>query len=107
MRARFVWLAVNLCAAILAATVIAQFTDAIQALVALAVLMPIVASMGGNAGTQALTVTVRALATRNSARRTGCASSGARGWWGSATAGFAALIGLLSGLFFGTRGSGW
>ena len=44
---------------------IAQFTDTIEAFVALAVLMPIVASMGGNAGTQALTVTVRALATRS------------------------------------------
>ena len=55
----------NLGAAILAATVIAQFTDTIRAFVALAVLMPIVASMGGNAGTQALTVTVRALATRS------------------------------------------
>ena len=64
-RARFVWLAVNLGAAILAATVISQFTETIQAFVALAVLMPIVASMGGNAGTQALTVTVRALATRS------------------------------------------
>ena len=64
-RGRFVWLAVNLCAAILAATVISQFTDTIRAFVALAVLMPIVASMGGNAGTQALTVTVRALATRS------------------------------------------
>ena len=44
---------------------ISQFTDTIQAFVALAVLMPIVASMGGNAGTQALTVTVRAMATRS------------------------------------------
>ena len=44
---------------------ISQFTDTIQAFVALAVLMPIVASMGGNAGTQALTVTVRAIATRS------------------------------------------
>ena len=62
---RWPWLAVNLGAAILAATVIAQFTEAIRAFVALAVLMPIVASMGGNAGTQALTVTVRAIATRS------------------------------------------
>ncbi len=64
-RTRFVWLAINLVAAILAASVVAQFTDTIEAIVALAVLMPIVASMGGNAGTQALTVTVRALATRD------------------------------------------
>ena len=65
VRGRIVWLTVNLGAAILAATVIAQFTDTIRAFVALAVLMPIVASMGGNAGTQALTVTVRAIATRS------------------------------------------
>jgi magnesium transporter len=45
--------------------VIAQFSEAIAQIVVLAVLMPIVASMGGNAGTQCLTVTVRALATRN------------------------------------------
>ena len=63
--ARFPWLAVNLITAILASLVIAQFANTIQNLVALAVLMPIVASMGGNAGTQTLTVTVRALATRD------------------------------------------
>ena len=64
-RARFPWLAVNLLTAILASTVIAQFAETIHSLVALAVLMPIVASMGGNAGTQTLTVAVRALATRD------------------------------------------
>ncbi len=62
---RIPWLVVNLGTAALAATVIAQFEDTIAALVALAVLMPIVASMGGNAGTQSLTVAVRALATRD------------------------------------------
>ncbi len=61
---RFPWLLVNLGAAVLASLVIAQFEAAIEALVALAVLMPIVASMGGNAGTQTLTVAVRALATK-------------------------------------------
>lgn len=63
-KGRFVWLFVNLGTAILASVVIAQFSDTIEALVALAVLMPIVASMGGNAGTQSMTVAVRALATR-------------------------------------------
>lgn len=63
-KGRFVWLFVNLLTAILASAVIAQFSDTIEALVALAVLMPIVASMGGNAGTQSMTVAVRALATR-------------------------------------------
>ena len=62
---RFPWLAVNLVTAILASGVIALFEDVIAGLVALAVLMPIVASMGGNAGTQSLTVAVRALATRD------------------------------------------
>lgn len=61
---RFRWLLVNLITAILASTVIALFEATIEQIVALAVLMPIVSSMGGNAGTQALTVAVRALATK-------------------------------------------
>jgi magnesium transporter len=65
VRRRFPWLAVNLATAILASFVIAQFDETIAAIVALAVLMPIVASMGGNAATQSLTVAVRALATRD------------------------------------------
>ena len=64
-RQRFPWLAVNLVTAILASLVIAQFEEAITKVVALAVLMPIVASMGGNAGTQSLTVAVRAIATKD------------------------------------------
>lgn len=62
---RFPWLAVNLVTAIMASLVISLFEDVIAGLVALAVLMPIVASMGGNAGTQSLTVAVRALATKD------------------------------------------
>ncbi len=62
---RFPWLAVNLATSILASIVIAQFAETIEAVVALAVLMPIVASMGGNAGTQTLTVAVRAIATKD------------------------------------------
>jgi magnesium transporter len=61
---RFPWLLINLGTAILASVVIAQFEEAIEQVVALAVLMPIVASMGGNGGTQTVTVVVRALATR-------------------------------------------
>jgi magnesium transporter len=61
--ARFWWLMVNLLTAILASLVIKQFDGTIEHMVALAVLMPIVASMGGNAGTQTMTVAVRALAT--------------------------------------------
>ncbi|MDR9428481.1 MAG: magnesium transporter [Salibaculum sp.] len=64
-RRRLPWLAVNLVTAILASLVIALFEDVIAGLVALAVLMPIVASMGGNAGTQSLTVAVRAIATKD------------------------------------------
>jgi magnesium transporter len=63
-RSRASWLMVNLLTAILASLVIALFDAAIEKVVALAILMPIVASMGGNAGTQTLTVTVRALATK-------------------------------------------
>ena len=65
VRRRFPWLAVNLVTSILASLVIAQFEEVLTQIVALAVLMPIVASMGGNAGTQSLTVAVRALATRD------------------------------------------
>jgi len=62
---RFPWLAVNLVTAVLASLVIAQFEGVISDFVALAVLMPIVASMGGNAGTQSITVEVRAIATKD------------------------------------------
>ena len=62
---RLPWLAVNLATSIAASLVIAQFEMAISQIVALAVLMPIVASMGGNAGTQSLTVAVRAIATKD------------------------------------------
>ncbi|MBX9683483.1 MAG: magnesium transporter [Hyphomicrobium sp.] len=63
VRSRVPWLIVNLGTAILASSVIQAFDATIAQMVALAVLMPIVASMGGNAGTQTMTVTVRALAT--------------------------------------------
>jgi len=61
-KARAIWLGINLVTAVLASLVIGLFTDTLQSLVALAILMPIVASMGGNAGTQSLTVVVRQLA---------------------------------------------
>jgi magnesium transporter len=61
---RFKWLFVNLLTAILASVVISWFDATLEQVIALAILMPIVASMGGNAGTQALTVAVRALATK-------------------------------------------
>ncbi|SEO44400.1 magnesium transporter [Salinihabitans flavidus] len=64
-KGRALWLFVNLLTAILASLVIDMFAETINQMVALAVLMPIVASMGGNAGTQTMTVAVRALATRD------------------------------------------
>ncbi len=65
VRSRAPWLFVNLLTAILASSVIALFDGTIEQMVALAALMPMVASMGGNAGTQTMTITVRALATRD------------------------------------------
>ncbi len=68
MRQRVPWLGINLVTALIASSVVALFENAIARLVALAVLMPIVASMGGNAGTQTLTVAVRGLATKSLTR---------------------------------------
>ena len=68
MRQRLPWLVINLFTASLSAIVISQFQDTIIRLVALAALMPIVASTGGIAGTQSLAVAVRALATRDLTR---------------------------------------
>lgn len=64
-RSRVPWLLINLVMAFLAASVIGLFDATIQEIVALAILMPIVAGMGGNAASQTMTVTVRALATRD------------------------------------------
>ena len=63
-RGRVSWLLLNLMTAVAASLVIGLFDASIERMVALAVLMPIVASMGGNAGTQTLTITVRGLATQ-------------------------------------------
>jgi len=64
LQGRSSWLFINLLTAVLASAVIGVFDATIEQLVALAVLMPIVASMGGNAGTQTMTVAVRAIAMR-------------------------------------------
>ncbi len=64
-RSRVPWLVVNLATAVLASWIIGLFDATLEQMVALAILMPIVASMGGNAGTQTMTVAVRALATRD------------------------------------------
>jgi magnesium transporter len=68
VRNRIQWLALNLVTAMLSASVIKLFDASIEQMVALAVLMPIVASMGGNAATQTMAVAVRALATRELGR---------------------------------------
>ena len=86
---RLPWLAVNLVTAIAASLVIAQFEAALSQIVALAVLMPIVASMGGNAGTQSLTVAVRAIATKD--------LTGANVW---RVIRREVLVGLINGLIF-------
>jgi magnesium transporter len=73
VKGRFNWLLVNLATAVLASSVLGMFEGQLEKMVALAVLAPIVASQGGNAATQTMTVAVRALATRelsaNNARR--------------------------------------
>lgn len=98
---RFRWLFINLWTAILASIVISFFDATIEQVVALAVLMPIVASMGGNAGTQALTVAVRAIATRELS-----GTNTLRVIWKETLVGavngvlFAALTGLIAGLWF-------
>ena len=100
-RSRSTWLLVNLFTALLTASVISLFEATIQEIVALAILMPIVASMGGNAGTQALTVAVRALATREltttNAMRTILKEVVVGSMNGMV---FAVLIGLIAGLWF-------
>jgi magnesium transporter len=101
-RSRFSWLGVNLATAILASLVIALFEGTIEQLVALAVLMPIVASMGGNAGTQTLTVAVRSLAMKELTR-----GNAWRVVWKEVLVGgingvlFAILTGVIAGLWFG------
>jgi magnesium transporter len=67
-RSRFTWLFVNLLTAVLVAWVISLFEGSLQKMISLAILMPIVSAMGGNAGTQSMTVAVRALATQELGR---------------------------------------
>ena len=101
-RRRVPWLAINLVTAIAASLVIGLFEDQIAALVALAVLMPIVASMGGNAGTQTLTVAVRALATRDLTRSNAVRVIGREVAVGIANGlTFAVIMGAVAWVWFG------
>jgi magnesium transporter len=88
-RGRFNWLLVNLATAFLASSVLGLFEGQLEKMVALAVLAPIVASQGGNAATQTMTVAVRALATRE---------LGANNAWRVVIR--EALVGLVNGLAF-------
>ena len=106
-RSRFIWLMIHLIAAIAASWVISQFAGTIQELVALAILMPIVATMGGTAGIQTLTVAVRAIAMKeltpmNAARaiRKELLVSGLNGLL------FAVLIGGVAWAWFGSPALG-
>lgn len=102
-RSRFTWLLINLVTAVIASWVISLFDGALQKMVALAVLMPIVASQGGNSATQTMTVVVRALATR----QLGTANA-LRVSWREIAVGFlngvmfAAIIGVFAWWWFGT-----
>jgi magnesium transporter len=100
-RSRFTWLLVNLFTAVAASVVIALFEDTLERIVALAVLMPIVASMGGNAGTQTLTVAVRAIAMRDLSARNALRFVGKELIVGFANgAMFAVLAGIMAWIWF-------
>lgn len=107
-RTRFTWLLVNLFTAILASVAISLFDATMEKVIALAVLMPIVASMGGNAGTQTLTVAVRAIATREltASNMYGILRKEAIVAFLNGCM-FAVLIGLVSWAWFGDGDIGW
>lgn len=104
---RLPWLVVNLGTAIVASIVISFFDATIEQIVALAVLMPIVASMGGNAGTQTLTVAVRALAMKDLTEANAPRFVGKELLVGSINGVlFALLTGIVAWLWFGSPGIG-
>lgn len=104
---RFSWLAVNLFTAILASVVISFFDATLAQAVAVAILMPIVASMGGNAGTQTLTVAVRNLATRELTASNAFRIVGRETLVGLINGcAFAVLMGSIAGTWYGTIGGG-
>ena len=100
IKARFGWLLINLFTAIAASFVIGIFESSLKQVVALAILMPIVASMGGNAGTQTLTVAVRALALREITRANALRVIGKEFTVG-------AINGLIFAVIIGTIASYW
>jgi magnesium transporter len=123
-RSRFLWLFLNLITAFVASSVLGLFENQLQKMVALAVLAPIVASQGGNAATQTMTVAVRALATRDLSRynatriilrelMVGALNGAAFGlltgsvasfWFGLAGVGFVIALAMLTNLIAGALG---
>ncbi len=99
-RSRFLWLLVNLVTAFIASSVLGLFEGQLEKMVALAVLAPIVASQGGNAATQTMTVAVRALSTRELS-----AANAMRVTMREANVGF--LNGIAFGILTGIAAGGW
>jgi len=106
-KGRFNWLLVNLATAFLASAVLGLFEGQLQQMVALAVLAPIVASQGGNAATQTMTVAVRALATRELGASNAWRVVGREGLVGLANGvAFALITGVAATAWFKTPGLG-
>jgi magnesium transporter len=106
-RSRFLWLLVNLATAFIASSVLGLFEGQLQKMVALAVLAPIVASQGGNAATQTMTVAVRALATRDLSRANAAWIITRELLVGAINgAAFGLITGIISATWFGHAGIG-
>lgn len=106
-RSRFPWLFVNLITAFIASSVLGLFEGSLQKMVALAVLAPIVASQGGNAATQTMTVAVRALATRELSRANALRVVLREIFVGVLNgAAFGLITGLVASVWFGLAGLG-
>lgn len=104
---RFLWLFVNLITAFIASSVLGLFEGSLQKMVALAVLAPIVASQGGNAATQTMTVAVRALATRELSRANAARVILREMFVGALNgAAFGVITGAVASLWFGLVGLG-
>jgi magnesium transporter len=104
---RFLWLFVNLITAFIASSVLGFFEGSLQKMVALAVLAPIVASQGGNAATQTMTVAVRALATRELSRANAARVILREVFVGALNgAAFGVITGAVASLWFGLAGLG-
>ena len=106
-KSRFVWLFVNLITAFIASSVLGLFEGSLQKMVALAVLAPIVASQGGNAATQTMTVAVRALATRELSRANAARVIMREIMVGALNgAAFGVITGIVASIWFGLAGVG-